>query len=63
MGEEMIGREIEYRRTGRQTIKGVVVSVANATLIDADTGEHKPAVRFRVKTSRGMRWTDAMAEA
>lgn len=61
MGEEMIGREVEYRKTGRQTIKGVVVAVANATLVDTTTMEERPAVRFRVRTTRGMRWTDAMA--
>lgn len=61
MGEEMIGREIEYARTGRQTIKGVVVATAPATLTDTDTGEQRPAVRFQVRTKRGLRWTDAVA--
>lgn len=61
LGDEMIGREVEYRRSGRQTIKGMVVAVANATLVDVETGARKAAVRFRVKTTRGLRWTDAVA--
>lgn len=61
MGDEMIGREVEYRRSGRQTIKGVVVATAPATLINATTNDERPAVRFQVRTRRGLRWTDAVA--
>lgn len=56
MGEEMIGREIEWN--GK---RGKVMAVRPAKLVDAETGEEFEAVKFRVAPEVGdWFWTHAV---
>lgn len=59
MGEDMIGREVEYN--GKL---GVVTGIKPAKLVNVETGIEREAVRFRVKPMVGRAfWTCAMSPA